>query len=446
MLAILDRFGAAVHLSVLAIAPLVLFPFFDEATIAVAVLWLSLLAALWALLNPSCKGGELPHDARARIPGEILGDPLFWVMTVLSVVAFVRFVNNGTGLTYDFSAATWSWSGAALPFLPGSVAGSGLLPFAAAVALMVLVVGIRHALDLDAIMGFLIVSSFGAGVSALVFLARLSGGDTTLAFGVECSSEMSGFLGAAFGLHALGALAALPLVSKRGRIKSSPFIVIALTGSVLGLLSFAPSITVCVFLVVLLVMAALAAFSGVRAFLVVVLAAVAVVACVFYLSRMGVPADCLALPGAEFWAVRARLAKLSLGMWLSRPWFGLGVGSFPSGLNFSATDSDWAIIPSLQTSAMNGWWQLLAERGIVGFAGVATVVGVAVADFVRQGICGGSAAFRPVVWLGAAAGAALTVTSFFDMSFLMAAALLPAVSFMVVSVRAVRMERGGLDV
>ena len=45
------KFGCAAHLAVLTVAPLFLFPFVGQETLAVALLWLSLPAALWTVLE-----------------------------------------------------------------------------------------------------------------------------------------------------------------------------------------------------------------------------------------------------------------------------------------------------------------------------------------------------------------------------------------------------------
>ena len=79
------KYGLAAHLAILAVAPLFLFPFFGEDTIAVVLLWLSLPAAVWTFMQPSVRRGEMLHDARDRVSSEVFRDPFFWVMLVVVV-------------------------------------------------------------------------------------------------------------------------------------------------------------------------------------------------------------------------------------------------------------------------------------------------------------------------------------------------------------------------
>ena len=63
----LAKYGLAAHLALLAVAPLFLFPFSAESSVAVTLLWLTLLAVVWCFLVPSVRGGERLYDARLRV-------------------------------------------------------------------------------------------------------------------------------------------------------------------------------------------------------------------------------------------------------------------------------------------------------------------------------------------------------------------------------------------
>ena len=95
------KFGCAAHLAVLTVAPLFLFPFVEREMLAVVMLWLSLPAALWAILEPSVRGGEHLHNARRRVLRGMLRDPLLWALLVVVVITGVRAVNVGIALAYD---------------------------------------------------------------------------------------------------------------------------------------------------------------------------------------------------------------------------------------------------------------------------------------------------------------------------------------------------------
>ena len=63
----LAKYGLAAHLAFLAVAPLFLFPFCAASSVAVTLLWLTLLAAVWCGLMPSVRRGERLYDARLRV-------------------------------------------------------------------------------------------------------------------------------------------------------------------------------------------------------------------------------------------------------------------------------------------------------------------------------------------------------------------------------------------
>ena len=83
----ISKYGLAAHLALLAVAPLFLFPFCDDAWTARVVIWLSLFAAVWTILEPSRRAEETLHDARFRVASSIARDPLFWLSLCLVLIA-----------------------------------------------------------------------------------------------------------------------------------------------------------------------------------------------------------------------------------------------------------------------------------------------------------------------------------------------------------------------
>lgn len=76
MQTLITKYGLAAHLALLTVAPLFLFPFCGEGTITVVMLWLSGLAFIWILMEPSVLAGEVLHDARNRVSANMFRDPL----------------------------------------------------------------------------------------------------------------------------------------------------------------------------------------------------------------------------------------------------------------------------------------------------------------------------------------------------------------------------------
>ena len=65
-------------------------------------------------------------------------------------------------------------------------------------------------------------------------------------------------------------------------------------------------------------------------------------------------------------AVAASLERISRTMWQGSPWRGAGIGAFNLQAQFLAEKADWAMLSPKVASALNGYWTVLAERGILG--------------------------------------------------------------------------------
>ena len=109
-------------------------------------------------------------------------------------------------------------------------------------------------------------------------------------------------------------------------------------------------------------------------------------------------------------------------------WLGTGLGSFGLDIRFNAKDADWALFASTQQGALNGWWQMIAERGIAGviffvsplFFLLWTYVlraATAVRRLFSSGHLGDVVAFHPACALGPVALAATAACGFIDHSF-----------------------------
>ena len=131
---LISKYALAAHLSILATAPLFLFPFFGDAEVAKVLLWLSLSAFVWMVMEPSRREGERMHDARRRFSREFLKDPLMWFSALWCVIAVARWCNSGVSMAYDAELSAWSLKAPAMMFFPGSAEACGLLPFAACFA------------------------------------------------------------------------------------------------------------------------------------------------------------------------------------------------------------------------------------------------------------------------------------------------------------------------
>lgn len=441
-------------MALLAVAPLFLFPFCSADAVASVLLWLSLLVSLWVAMSPSCRPGEMPHDARARLSGEIVRDPLTWVLLLAVAFAGLRALNDGIGLAYDAETMAWSIKPPLVDIFSGSVPGRGFLPFAASVAAFVMLTGTRHCLDPDSSIAFFVAASAFAGLAAIVSAIALSYGNARTLEMVACSYESPSFAGTAYGLHMIGGVVALFCSAAAGWRRAEPFAAFGLVCSAVGLEIFSPPATFAVFAIAFLLMLVAAfplmksRFAGSASFrcamaVAMVFAAVAIVAmfgdsCGALLEKRDALLGFKLFPDG-FASSRDALSGIALKSWRQSPWLGSGLGSFPIDVRFCATQADWLLISPRQDAPLSCWWQLLAERGIVGTVVIAIGAGfLAWTYFAALARSFGGERWTPACIAGPFSAAALVALAFVDCSLLRPDVILPAVAVLALSAVAFR--------
>ena len=442
---VIAKYGLAAHLSFLAVAPLFLYPFCTASATATAVLWLSLVAAIWCLLVPSVRSGEPLHVARRRVLSDLVRDPLFWTSLALAAFTGLRALNGGVRMAYDAEKAVWCLEPPALPIFPGCMDGLGYLPFAVAVALVVVLVGARHSLGRSARMAFLLMASAGAGLAAVVALVAANQGNVVCRMLLVASPDAASYFGFAQGVYFLCGLVVLTTAFERAWVRAMPLFALAVGGTAVGVFAFAPGAASVLFLALALVVL-LAAF--VYLFFTVGRTSqfryVAVLGIALALAALTVafamPAGLLqkkldvflglAFVPDGFFDLRGTLSEIALRAWKTAPWTGTGIGSFPLDVRFQATPDDWAVLPRGVSTIANGGWCLLAERGLVGAVAAALPFGFIAWSFVRRAAAwatGGRLRVpHPGVLLAPLVLVAIAVTVPFDNSFLRPDALLAA--------------------
>ena len=75
---LITKYGLATHLALLASLPCALSYFLPERELGITIFWLSALAGLWLLVEPSILRGEHLSSSRARVRREIVRDPIAW--------------------------------------------------------------------------------------------------------------------------------------------------------------------------------------------------------------------------------------------------------------------------------------------------------------------------------------------------------------------------------
>ena len=448
---LIPKYGVAAHLAFLAVSPLFLFPYCGEGWIASVVICLSVLAAVWMVMEPSRRSGELLFEARERVVRSLVADPLFWVFVVILLLSGIRWANGGVGMGYDAELRKWSLRGPTCSFMPGTVEGCGAYPFAGTLGAFVLAMSFRHALGKAARMSFLFVSSFLAAIAAITACVMAHLGVSGAVQAASAQTVIGSFAGTAFALYFLGGLTALAGMFEIGWNKMLLLFSIAIGGTFAGAAIFLPPqlsalymIAGIVAILVMLVYVGIthSAADSLKCAVAILIASLIPILLILALDP-GVSAFehfCAMVNADTLFAesfVRARevFSRIAFKEWTIHPWLGSGVGSFPLGIRFNATESDWVLIDVAQKLPTSGWWALLAERGIVGALMVALPLGFMVYSFFRRlvGAFSGGSMFVPGCFLGVIAVATLAVQSFIDPSFLAPEAVMAVAAFIAMS-------------
>jgi len=428
----------------MAVAPLFLLPFAGSAVAATVLLWLSVFGFVWVLMEPSRRRGEMPHNARARVGKSVLHDPLFWFSLVLVAYTGIRAMNGGIGLVYDAELMVWSLKTPGFSMLPGCVAGAGYFPFAAVVAVSVIFQALRHALGRAARSAFLLVCSVGSAAAALVLAFAVSYHNGQVLAMSQCAVFSASYFGMAFGLQTLCGLVALFAAVENRWMRAEPLAAFGLVGNFIGLVIFAPPYMIAVFLLAFLLLAVVSfvlsrrRLEGSGSFRCALAVLISLAAPVLYMMATadmpGMSAKVACVRSMNpfsngFFPLRDTLSSIALKTWKANPWIGTGLESFPFDIRFMATDADWSVVSPSQRTALNGWWQLLAERGVIGALMMAVALGMLLWTFVARLVGNfSSVQLSPEHLIGPLVLAVLVALAFFDCSFLRPEMLLLASS------------------
>ena len=442
-------------MALLAVAPLFLFPFCGQGWISATLICLSLFAAVWVFVEPSRRANEMLHDARLRVACECAVDPLFWFSLVIVLFYAAAGLNGGVGMVYDAESSNWRLAGASAAFLPGSAEGGAGFAFSMSVALVVILAGCRHALGKTARIVFLLSGSFFSGVAALTAGVLCASGNAYLTDLAQCRYYDASFVGVAFGLWLMASMTVLVGLFEVNLKRFVPFLFIGLGGSAVGLFLFAPLCVVLLFVLMsVIVLIASLVYGGVKMSsvtapkclaLLSVMLALPVAFCVCVLPPPLISAKISAVMDMSFFpedfsAARDLLSSFALKSWSERPWLGSGMGSFPLNIRFFAGDADWEVITTWQKGALNGWLQLLSERGIIGMIMVISPFLFLLWTYILRFSCifrkkepfsivSLVCAIHPACILGPLAVAAVALCGFVDYSFYRQEVYLAAASF-----------------
>lgn len=369
---ILSKYGLAAHLAVLAVAPLVVSP--------VAVICLAALSLIWLVMEPPLMKNEGLAAARRRSLGKVLRDPMTWVLLAVSAFTLIRALNDGLTAVYDAERAVWSVGGAATDF-PAAVQGRGFPEFASLVALTVILAGCRNVLGKSGRVAFLSIVTVITGLHAVLWGAYVSTVGAEWLELARARLENPAFAGTVFGAYLLVSAAVLPAVMERHWVVMMLLSAFAAGANAAGVFLFAPPAVAALYFAAALVIFIYAVVhtyfvAGSGSALSMLLMTVICLATAAVFAYAVLPAELMAEKLAPFASgefvpegfpeARELLSKYALVIWKSSPWVGSGLGAFPLRLSFVVSPEHWSVISPLQIAPFNGYWSVLAERGIVG--------------------------------------------------------------------------------
>jgi hypothetical protein len=131
----------------------------------------------------------------------------------------------------------------------------------------------------------------------------------------------------------------------------------------------------------------------------------------------------------KYWKVREICSSIALKVWNKEHWLGTGIGSFAIDIPFHAKPVDWIVLKEGYNTAINGWWQILAECGLIGILSILLVFGGMLFSFLRRFILSlGIISYYPAAALGIISSTVVLSQGFFDLTFLRPEVIVPIVA------------------
>lgn len=376
-----SRYGLATHLALAAALPAALAQFVSTDFLALSMLWVSLAAWIWMLFEPSVLAGETVSRARARMIIGVIRDPFAWFLLLSTLFAFVRWMNSDIRLFYDAEKTIWSVKAPSMVIMPGSVDAAGFLPFALAIVISTVVIGVRHALGRNARIWFGVMTGAFSAVGGLASAICVAMGVEAFRNAALATYGCESFVGSAFALILPVAIACGIAAEEKGITKARLFFAFAVAGNAVATFVFLPVLMSLSYLLLSAIVAVSAlvlckrcegAAACARAASMLAFGIVGAASAVMVPSYKDIVQEKMAGLDVEKAfppALTDRneiLNRISLSMWKDYQWSGVGVGAFKLQVPFYADTEDWQVLPSRPEHPSNGYFAILVERGIVG--------------------------------------------------------------------------------
>ena len=376
-----SRFGLATHLALAAALPAALAQFVSVNTLAVSMLWVSLFAWIWMLFEPSVLSGETVSRARSRMLGRMVRDPFVWFMVLAVLFSLIRWLNSGLVLFYDAEKTLWSVKEPVMSMMPASSGDAGFLPFAVSIVLATVIAGVRHALGRNARIWFGVATGSVAAIGGLASVISVALGVETFKTAALTGFGQPWFPGTCFALVLPVSIACGIEAEERGLTKTRLLFAFAVAGNAAAAFVFLPVLLAVGYILISLVVAVVSlalcknragAAACARAASMLAFGIVGAVSAVMVPSYKDIVQEKVrglnvekAFP-LDLADRNEALQRVSLAMWKDFQWGGVGVGAFKLQAPFYVAKEDWQMLPPRPEQSSNGYFTLVAERGIVG--------------------------------------------------------------------------------
>lgn len=376
-----SRYGLATHLALAAALPAALAQFVSTYALSVSMLWVSFAAWIWLLFEPSVFPGETVSRARSRVIGGIIRDPFAWFLFLATAFALIRWLNSGITLFYDAEKTVWSVKDPAMSVMPASSGDAAFLPFATIVAITTVVMGVRHALGRNARIWFGVSAGAFSALGGLAAVICVALGIEPFKVAAAVSFGEAYFFGSAFAFILPLAIACGIEAEERKITKARLLFALAVAGNAVAAFVFLPVFLGAVYLSISAIVAVLSlamcnrregAAACARAASMLAFGIVGAASAVMVPTYKPVIQEKVAgfsMEKAFPLALKDRneaLQRVSVAMWKDFQWSGVGVGAFRLQAPFYVEKDDWAVLPPRPERGPNGYFSIIAERGIVG--------------------------------------------------------------------------------
>ena len=377
---ILSKYGVAFHVALICLLAFV--SLLAGSPRGLPYIWLSLILLECAFWLPSVRSGEDFQDARKRVAGSLIWDPLFYIGIIVGCFLLIQAFNGGCSLEYLPDADIWKMGDPPQPWLPFAVRpASAFYWFSVFLALFSIVLVVRNVLGASAKRAALRLSACFSGICAVagsIYALRVPEADMSAFF----NSQVVHAAGLNFAFWALIGMGMFADDAARKKQNGYWSYVVGGFCNFFGMLIFAEPMVMAagtiLFLIVLIVSLValrwtIAMGQVLKHIVVGVILIGAIAGSLFYVFRTNpVTGKIQTLKSfdtyvASYAATRPQRAKAAISVFMEHAWCGVGVEGYGEFVGFFVKgDKEWKAFKEEKSLALNDYLQLLAEGGVLG--------------------------------------------------------------------------------